>query len=473
MQSAAVPSSLSDRTSRPSSASGLSDAAAVVRQHVQREVQAIVTRVDRLLPFSSTMTMVPAAAVPLKAMALIERQQRTARVELRRRAAAFFRWLQSPSGRSATAIQLQNQFVILKLRFNAVLSQFDIFADVLVQRSELGTGLWIAGLDDLAADSLRLGQHVFEAPEMVCYLDRGHGAAIRRARTQLPGGDENPVAIIRIPRERMVGLGIGASLVHEVGHQADALLNLVPPVVEAIRQRQSQSSSLEQLAWVCWQRWISEIVPDLWAVGHLGITATYGLMGVVGLPRFFMFQVSLEGPHPFPWIRTLVSIAFGRRLYPDPQWDRVESMWRAMYPPQNLDSETAAIVQALQRTLPELVDLVLSLRPGLLQGQSLANAFRQQGRSAVQLRQAWARYQHQPQRLHELRPTLAFAAIGQARVDGRISPQAESRIISRLLLDWAVKTSLTGRRLLAASAVTPAVLDNPPVSSAGTALQMR
>lgn len=119
-------------------------------------------------------------------------------------------------------------------------------------------------------------------------------------------------------------------------------------------------------------------------------------------------------------------------------------------------------MQVLQQTLPELVNMVLSLQPAMLQGQSLATAFQQQGRSPRRLRQLWSQYQNQPQRLHEVRPTLAFAAIGQARVDGRISPQAESRIISRLLLDWAVKTSLTGGRSSAALAATPAVSSNPP-----------
>jgi hypothetical protein len=52
---------------------------------------------------------------------------------------------------------------------------------------------------------------------MVCYLDRGHGAAIRRARTRLPGGKSNPVAVIRVPRERMISHGIASSLIHEVG----------------------------------------------------------------------------------------------------------------------------------------------------------------------------------------------------------------------------------------------------------------
>ena len=57
----------------------------------------------------------------------------------------------------------------------------------------------------MAADALRLSDGYFEAPPVVCYLDRGHGAAIRRARTRLPGGGESPVAIVRVPRERMIG----------------------------------------------------------------------------------------------------------------------------------------------------------------------------------------------------------------------------------------------------------------------------
>ena len=42
------------------------------------------------------------------------------------------------------------------MRFTAVLAQFDIFADVLTQRSEFETGPWLAGLDAAAADALAL-----------------------------------------------------------------------------------------------------------------------------------------------------------------------------------------------------------------------------------------------------------------------------------------------------------------------------
>jgi hypothetical protein len=39
-------------------------------------------------------------------------------------------------------------------------------------------------------------------------------------------------------------------------------------------------------------------------------------------------------------------------------------------------------------------------------------------------------------------PSLAFAAIGQARADGEITPEAESRTLSELLRFWALKDAL-------------------------------
>ena len=53
----------------------------------------------------------------------------------------------------------------------------------------------------------------FEAPQVVCLLARGPGGAVRRARTRLPGGGRNPVAVVLVPRERMVGAnGIGSTV---------------------------------------------------------------------------------------------------------------------------------------------------------------------------------------------------------------------------------------------------------------------
>lgn len=415
-----------------------------VWHHLDRESRALLTRLNRLVPFSATLTMVPAASVPRQALGKIEASLRHSRATLRIAVARFRSWLRSPVGQRSSSATLQRRFVWLKLQFNAVLSQFDIFADVLVQRSELGTGVWIAGLDRLAADALRMPAGVPPAASAVCYLDRGHGAAIRRARTRLPGGDESPVAVIRIPRERMVGLGIGASLVHEAGHQAAEHLNLLNPLRLLLQGKQRTAKPIERLAWRCWERWIGEIIADLWSVGHLGLTATFGLIGVVGLPRFFMFRATLDDPHPFPWIRVLVNIALGRRLFPHPSWDQVEAMWLEMYPEHGATRPMAGLLESLRGSLDQFADMVLRFQPAAFNGLSIAAFFQAENRRPEKLDAVWREFERKPQQLHELRPTLALAAIGQARIKGQITPETESRTISRLLVEWALKGALSG-----------------------------
>src|SRR5262249_60692750 len=101
--------------------------------------------------------------------------------------------------RQSTAEQAQRRFTFLKLRFNSVITQFDLFNDVISQRSENETGVWLSGLDVVSADALSLPGGYYDVPPLICYLDRGIRAAIPRARTRLPGGGRNPLAIIPTP----------------------------------------------------------------------------------------------------------------------------------------------------------------------------------------------------------------------------------------------------------------------------------
>ena len=155
------------------------------------------------------------------------------------RAREFIRWIRG-AGAHASAAEQQRRFWLLRLQFQNALSQFDLFSEVITQRSETDNGVLLAGLDVAAAEALHLPGRPFDGPPVVCSLHRGLGGAIRRARTRLPGGGDNPVALIRIPRERMIGYGIASSLVHEVGHQGAALLGLVESLradLRAVRTR--------------------------------------------------------------------------------------------------------------------------------------------------------------------------------------------------------------------------------------------
>lgn len=406
-----------------------------------QEARALLTRLERVKPFALLETMVPAAAVSPAAQTAIERYLAHGRREMRALVLEYLRWLHGPAGRRASPADVQRRFTFLRLRFNTVLDQFDIFADVLTQRGEHETGVWMSGLDVVAADALALPGRFFEAPPVICYLDRGHGAAIRRARTRLPGGGENPVAIVRVPRERMVGSGIASSLVHEVGHQAAALLDLINPL-RPVLQGLQRSGGREQIIWNLWERWISEIVPDFWSVAKVGIASTLGLIGVVSLPRAFVFRLNLDDPHPISWIRVKLSCAMGRALYPHPQWDALAALWESFYPTAGLDEERRWLLARLEASMPGFVTLLINHRPKALRGASLIEVLPLEERQPTRLTAYWRSWRTSPARMRTAPPTLAFAVIGQARADGVISPEEESRILADLLTYWALRSTL-------------------------------
>jgi len=406
------------------------------------ETRGLLTRLARLQPFALVMPMVGAARVSAEASAAIERYLRRHRRELRTQVRAFLAWLQSAQGRGSTAVEAQRRFSFLKLRFNATITQFDIFSDALAGRAEIGNGVWLGGLDAAAEDALALQPSRYEMPPVVTYLDRGHGAAIRRARTRLPGGGDNPVAVVRLPRERMIGSGIASSLVHETGHQAAALLDLLPSLREELSARRRWSSSEESIAWHLWERWISEIAADFWAVAKVGVSATQGLMNVVSLPRAFVFRIDREDPHPFPWIRVMLSAAAGDLLYADPQWNLLAALWRSFYPTTSLDPGRLAIVNALERTMPEFLRTLAGHRVAALGGLPLAQAFDLAERRPERLRQIWRTSGRSVNTLQSLSPTLAFAVIGQAKQDRRLSPERESSLLAQLLTRWGLRRAL-------------------------------
>lgn len=408
---------------------------------VEQEARALLVRLSRVTPFALQQTIVPAAALPPVLLSRIDKYLIIGRRKVHQMVLRFIRWLHSPEGQSTSPQVAQRRFTMLRLRFNVTLAQFDIFADALTQRSEQGTGVLLAGLDAAAADALSLTGNYYKLPGLVCYLDRGHGAAIRRARTRLPGGGENPVAIIRIPRERMIGSGIASSLIHEVGHQAAALLDLIESIRPLLRGMERNAGE-QSAAWRYWDRCISEILADFWAVARVGITATLGLMGVVTLPRYFVFRLKLDDPHPVPWMRVRLSCAMGRALYPHPQWDRLESIWLSYYPPSDEDREKRGILRLLEATMPGLATLIAHHRPKSLGGVSLKDALETNERQPARLRAAFEAWRPEPERVFQASPTMVFAVVGQARAENLITPEEEGRIFTRMLRYWALRDTL-------------------------------
>lgn len=428
----------------------LSDSAALL----EMEARGLLARLNQIRPLSLQETMVPAAALPPRAALDVERFLHTGRTVLRRRVQDYLAWLRGP-GRQESPAEQQRRFVVIRMRFNSILSQLDMFTEVVTQRSEARTGTWLSGLDVLADDALRITPLITNPPTAVCYLARGAGAAIRRAKTRMPGGDLSPIAIIRVPRERMIGHGIASSLVHEVGHQGAAILDLVESLRKDLAARRP-SGTTEQAVWRNWERWISEIVADLWSVATLGISSTLGLLAVVSLPRFFVFRPSNDDPHPTPYIRVLLSCALGEAFYPHPQWARMRATWKALNPVATLPPPRQQEFAALEAGIPAFVAALLSHRSPALAGRTLRDAFPTADRVPARLLQHYSAWQGDIGVMARQRPSLVFAVAGQARAAGRITPESESQLISTLLRAWALRSTLasaeqitTNRRVLA------------------------
>jgi hypothetical protein len=425
---------------------------------LEQEARALLTRLDHVQPFALEQTMVPAAMVLPRAAAAIESYLLDGRRRLRRQVLEFIGWIRGP-GQAAPPAEMQHRFTIIRLGFNAVLSHLDLFAEALSQRSEAATGVWLSGLDLAAQDALRLREHYYDAPPVICYLHRGLGGAIRRARTRLPGGGESPASIIRIPRERMIGFGIASSLVHETGHQAAALLGLVESLRAALQARARLDPAP---AWLLFERWISEIIADFWAVAKVGVASTLGLMGIVSLPRAFVFRVSADDPHPIPWIRVKLSCAIGDALYPDPQWRQVAALWDQLYPASGLDQAQAQIIGEAERMIAPVAALIAAHRPPALRGQSLREAVAIPSRAPQRLSVRHEQWVARPELMRDAAPTLVFAVFGRARITGRLSPEQEDRQLGALINLWALQTTPSGA-MFGRGRRAPAVAGREPV----------
>ncbi|MGR9108490.1 MAG: hypothetical protein ACU843_16350 [Gammaproteobacteria bacterium] len=408
------------------------------RAQLTQEARALLSRLALVKPFALTESALPAANASISARRAIDRYLISGRKALRVGIEDYIKWLDDVDEQRFEPAEGQRRLSLLRLGFNATLAQFDIFADALTQRSEYETGVWLAGLDIVAADALRLDDY-YSPPPLLCYLDRGAGAAIRRARTRLPGGGANPVAVVRVPRERMVGSGIASSLVHEVGHQAAALLDLVNSLRLELRRHEMDDPDS---VWRYWERCLSEIVADFWSIAKVGITSTSGLIGVVSLPRAFVFRINLDDPHPFPWIRVMLSATIGETLFPGAEWQRLRSLWQSYYPTQGLDERRLDLVERLVNSMPEFVRVLVNHRPPALRGLSLAEVLDVPARAPHRLAAHFERWRREPKLLYRAPPTLAFAVIGQARAENRMSAEQESAILMKLLTHWALRGTL-------------------------------
>ena len=163
---------------------------------------------------------------------------------------------------------------------------------------------------------------------------------------------------------------------------------------------------------------------------------------MVSLPAPFVFRIEPEDPHPSPYIRVKLSAAIGNALYPSPHWGRLRQMWETFYDIRRLPEPARAVYAKLEATIPAFVARLIAHQSPTLAGRTLGQALSDPDRRPARLAELFTAWQPQPQLLADAAPTLSFAVLGQARLDGRLTPELESEVLSRLLRHWAWRATV-------------------------------
>src|SRR6516165_3335682 len=120
---------------------------------LDQDARALLARLARVKPFVLSEPMVLAASLLPAAQIAIERFLAKGRHGLKERIQGYLSWLHG-DGKQAPPDEIQRRFVFLKLRFNAVLAQLELFHQVISQHTENEQGVWLSGLDVVAVDAL-------------------------------------------------------------------------------------------------------------------------------------------------------------------------------------------------------------------------------------------------------------------------------------------------------------------------------
>ena len=194
----------------------------------------------------------------------------------------------------------------------------------------------------------------------------------------------------------------------------------------------------------------------MWLSGRTHLKIAIGLIGVVSLPRAFVFRVNMDDPHPIPWVRVKLSCVIGQALYPHPQWARLASIWESLYPTTGLDVQKRSLLTQLEAGMPDFVKLLVNHCPKALHGRSLIEVMQVETRQPSRLVTYYERWRADPAQLYKAAPSLVFAVIGQAKLNGNISPEEESELLDKLLRHWALRRTLESSALCATMPVKQA-----------------
>lgn len=238
---------------------------------------------------------------------------------------------------------------------------WDFYFELFGQRQSR-FGEWLVGCDRIALDCYQsafvgLGRaKSIPAPAPFSYMRTGFSPATWRRGVPLRklGKLNNPFPLVQLPYHRLVNPWTLGAILHEVSHNLHNELGLARTVPRNIAARLLDAGFDRSVA-AAWVRWNREAYADLLGLLLGGPAIVASLMDVVGRSPRAVLTYSETGPHPTPYVRTLLSVELLRRMGFADEADRYRRAWTRIYP----NPRAGTIPKTLLDTLPQVLSLVV------------------------------------------------------------------------------------------------------------------
>src|ERR1700677_963965 len=245
---------------------------------------------------------------------------------------------------------------------------WDFYFELFGQRQGLYAD-WLLSCDRIALDCYQaaytgIGKaRPIPAPPPFCYMRTGFAPATFRRGIPLRrlGRQLNPFPLIQLPYHRLVNPWTLGAMHHETSHGLQSDLGLSRDIPRNIARALLKEGIAKNVAGI-WTRWNREMFADMSALLLGGPEILASLMDVVGRAPETVFAYRERGPHPTPYLRTLISVELLRRMGFAEEARRYRHAWLKLYPRLKASMMPKGLLETFATACPIAVD-AMCFRP--------------------------------------------------------------------------------------------------------------
>jgi hypothetical protein len=271
---------------------------------------------------------------------------------------------------------------------------WDFYFELFTQRQSQ-FGPWLLACDRIGLDCYQAAyrgigaSRPVPAPGPFSHMRTGFAPSTTRRGVPLGriGRNPNPFPLIQLPYHRLVNPWTLGAVLHEVSHNLQNDLGLDRVLPRAIERRLADAG-LPASVGATWRRWNRESFADLSGLLLGGPAVVSSLMDVVGRSPRAVTGYAATGPHPTPWLRTLLSIELLRRMGFEDEAARQRRTWLAFYPDPRQGTFPRALLESHPEAIRLVVDTICFTPYPSLGNRSLAESIRFEPKDAAMVEQA-------------------------------------------------------------------------------------